>query len=83
MTPPSRLLLDTHVFLWWLDEPRLLSDPARIEIANPRNAVFVSAVCVQEIVLKQARNRLACPEPILPLIDANMIVTSRTVIRPP
>src|SRR5438552_2911613 len=66
-----KLLLDTHVFLWWLDEPRLLSDSARVEVANPRNAVFVSSVCIQEIVLKQARNLLTCPEPVLPLIDAN------------
>lgn len=65
------LLLETHVFLWWLDDPLLLKDVARIEIANPRNAVYVSAVCVQEIVLKQARNRLTCPEPILPQIGAN------------
>jgi PIN domain nuclease of toxin-antitoxin system len=66
-----RLLLDTHAFLWWLDDPQLLADAARIEIANPRNAVFVSAVCIQEIVLKQARNKLTCPDPILPLIAEN------------
>jgi PIN domain nuclease of toxin-antitoxin system len=66
-----KLLLDTHVFLWWIDEPKLLSDLARLEIADPRNAVFVSAVCIQEIVLKQARNRLKCADPILPLVTVN------------
>ena len=66
-----KLLLDTHVFLWWLDDPLLLADAARIEIANPRNAVFISAVCIQEIVLKRTRNLLDCPDPILPLIAAN------------
>ena len=66
-----KLLLDTHAFLWWLDDPLLLADGARIEIANPRNAVFVSAVCVQEIVIKQALKRLSCPETVLPLIAAN------------
>jgi PIN domain nuclease of toxin-antitoxin system len=66
-----KLLLDTHVFLWWLDDPYLLTDAARIEIANPHNAVYVSAVCIQEIVLKQTRNRLECHDPILPLVGAN------------
>jgi PIN domain nuclease of toxin-antitoxin system len=66
-----KLLLDTHVFLWWLDEPKTLSDLARLEIADPRNAVFVSAVCIQEIVLKQALHRLECTDPIIPLVGAN------------
>jgi PIN domain nuclease of toxin-antitoxin system len=66
-----KLLLDTHVFLWWLDDPLLMTDAARIEIADPRNAVFVSAVCIQEVVLKQANNRLECSDPILPLIATN------------
>jgi PIN domain nuclease of toxin-antitoxin system len=66
-----KLLLDTHVVLWWLDNPLLLADAARIEIANSRNAVFVSAICIQEIVLKQARNRLECSDPVLPLVAVN------------
>lgn len=66
-----KLLLDTHVLLWWLDDPFLLSDAARIEIASARNAVFVSAISVQEIVIKQARGLLTCPQPILPQIVAS------------
>ena len=39
-----RLLLDTHVFLWWLaDHPRL-GPQARAAIQDPVNPVFVSAV---------------------------------------
>jgi PIN domain nuclease of toxin-antitoxin system len=66
-----KLLLDTHAFLWWIDDPLLLAEAARLEIGNPRNAVFVSAVCIQEIVLKQSRDRLRCQDPILPLVGAN------------
>ena len=66
-----KLLLDTHVFLWWLSDPSLIADASRIEIANPRNAVYVSATSIQEIVIKQAQNRLSCPEPLLPLLDEN------------
>ena len=64
-------LLDTHVLLWWFDDSATLSDAARIEIANPRNAVYVSAVSIQEIAIKQSGNRLTCPEPLLPLLDVN------------
>ncbi len=66
-----KLLLDTHVFLWWLEDPSLIAEAARIEIANPRNAVYVSAVSIQEIVIKQQQKRLTCPEPLLPLLDVN------------
>ncbi len=58
-----KLLLDTHVFLWWLDDPNLLADQARLAIGNPRNAVFVSAVCVIEIVIKQALGKLRAGDP--------------------
>ena len=66
-----KLLLDTHVLLWWLDDPALLADAARVAIANPRNAVYVSAVSAQEIAIKASLNRLTWPGPLLPLLDAN------------
>ena len=66
-----KLLLDTHVRLWWLEDPPLIADAARVEIANPRNAVYVSAASIQEIVIKQGQKRLSCPEPLLPLLDEN------------
>lgn len=39
-----KLLLDTHVVLWWLDDLRLLNSEARDAIEDPLNDVFVSAV---------------------------------------
>lgn len=66
-----KLLLDTCVVLWWLDDPATIAEPARIEIANPRNAIYVSAASIQEIVIKQGQNRLSCPDDLLPLLAAN------------
>jgi len=46
------MLLDTHIFLWWLfDDPKL---PSKIKalIRNSRNPVFVSAASVWEIATK-------------------------------
>ena len=56
-----RLLLDTHVLLWWLDDAPEMSDAARAAIENGRNTVFVSAATVWEIRIKQAIGKLEIP----------------------
>jgi PIN domain nuclease of toxin-antitoxin system len=64
-----KLLLDTHIYIWWLKDPALLSDDARVAIASPRNFVFVSAVSIVEIAIKQASGKLkvtGLPEVHLP-----------------
>ena len=52
------LLLDTHVFLWWVVEPSRLSDEARAEIADTGALVHVSAVSAWEISIKRALGRI-------------------------
>lgn len=56
------LLLDTHVVLWWLSDDPTLSDAARSAIADPENIVFLSAVVVWEIRIKQGIGKLVLPE---------------------
>jgi PIN domain nuclease of toxin-antitoxin system len=56
-----RLLLDTHLLLWWLADSPSLPDEARELIADPANVVFVSAVSLWEIWLKQSLGKLAIP----------------------
>ena len=52
------ILIDTHVLLWWLaDDPRL-SGKARELIADPANAIAVSAATAWEIAIKQALGKL-------------------------
>jgi PIN domain nuclease of toxin-antitoxin system len=53
-----RLLLDTHVLLWWLADDRKLAKPAREIIANPNNEVHVSSASVWEVAIKAALGRL-------------------------
>ena len=55
------LLLDTHALLWWLDASPRLSEKASAEIANGENLVFVSAVVVWEIRIKEALGKLCIP----------------------
>jgi PIN domain nuclease of toxin-antitoxin system len=53
-----RLLLDTHAFLWWLQNSGRLGRSARHAIEAPTATVFVSAGTVWEIAIKQSLGRL-------------------------
>jgi PIN domain nuclease of toxin-antitoxin system len=53
-----RLLLDTHVLLWWLADDRKLTRAARTIIANPDNEVIVSSASLWEIAIKAALGRI-------------------------
>lgn len=53
-----RLLLDTHILLWWLADDRKLAKNARAIIANPDNDVLVSSASLWEISIKAALGRL-------------------------
>ncbi len=55
------LLLDTHALLWWLDANPLLSEKAKSYIADGSNLVFVSAIIIWEIRIKQALGKLEIP----------------------
>ena len=56
-----RILLDTHLLLWWLEGSSWLSAQARETIRDPENTVFVSAVSLWEIWLKQSLGKLRLP----------------------
>ena len=56
------LLLDTHVLLWWLDDPSLIAADARELIADPRRPVFVSAAAAWEITIKRQLGKLEAPD---------------------
>ena len=53
-----RLLLDTHVLLWWLADDLKLTRVSRAIIANPDNEVLVSSVSLWEISIKAALGRI-------------------------
>lgn len=57
-----RLLLDTHVLLWWLNGDHSLSPAARAAIAMPTALVFVSAASALEITMKAAYGQLDAPD---------------------
>ena len=54
----QRLLLDTHVLLWALEDSPELGEKARRAVIDPRNEVFVSAINVWEITIKRSLGKL-------------------------
>lgn len=56
-----RLLLDTHILLWWLDDSSRLTAVIRQRISDPEQTVFVSAATLWEIRLKEKLGKLELP----------------------
>ncbi|MBS1830437.1 MAG: type II toxin-antitoxin system VapC family toxin [Acidobacteria bacterium] len=56
-----RILLDTHLILWWLAENPSLSPQALALIRDPENTIFFSAVSLWEIWLKLSLGKLRLP----------------------
>ena len=52
------LLIDSHVALWWADDPSLLSTPAMEAIADPANVVWLSAASAWELAIKVRGGKL-------------------------
>ena len=66
-----KVLLDTHILLWWLSGDEALPQRAAQVIANPDTVVLVSAASVWEIAIKKAVGRLDAPDDLLDALDAN------------
>lgn len=47
-----KLLLDTHVFIWWSDEPEKLSDRSLEAFQNTENSLILSIASVWEMQIK-------------------------------
>lgn len=62
------LLLDTHVFLWWLSDDPKLGGLTRAAIADGRNEVSVSAVTIAEIAIKRSQGKLDAPHDLLHIL---------------
>ncbi len=59
-----RLLLDTHVFLWWVEDAPELSRKARAAIASADNQCFLSLASSWEMAIKLSLGKLRLPDAI-------------------
>jgi PIN domain nuclease of toxin-antitoxin system len=58
-----RLLIDTHVFLWYITADPRLPPTYRAAIRDAANDVYLSAAAVWEAVIKQGLGKLPLPRP--------------------
>ena len=63
-----RLLLDTHILIWFLEGNLLLSVSWRQIIADVGNEVFVSIASLWEIAIKISFVKLTIAKPVLVVI---------------
>ena len=58
-----KLLLDTHIFLWYISGDNRLPDALRDDIRNGNNEVYLSVVSIWEAIVKYQIGKLPLPEP--------------------
>jgi PIN domain nuclease of toxin-antitoxin system len=57
------ILLDTHAFLWFVDDDSLLSETARKLIENEDTQPFLSTASLWEIAIKMSLGKLDLKQP--------------------
>jgi PIN domain nuclease of toxin-antitoxin system len=59
------ILLDTHIVIWWYEDPKKISDDARKLIEDRANILFLSPVVLWEISIKRSLNKLKVPDSLI------------------
>ena len=57
-----KILLDTHIFLWFITNNNRLSRKYCDSISNPDNEIYLSVVSVWEAMIKYQLGKLTLPE---------------------
>ncbi len=71
-----RLLIDTHVLIWWTGAAHLLPQTVRDALLDSTNEIIVSAATAWEIALKQRLGKLSFSPNFLVDFDANVLALS-------
>ncbi len=64
-----RLLLGTHIFIWFVLSPGQISAAALAAIQNPQNRIFLSLVSAWEMSIKSGSGKLSLTQPIEPFVE--------------
>ena len=73
-----RVLLDAHVFIWWVLDQPALSDRCREILVDGSNDVVLSAASAYELAYKAHAGRLSLPEPPEPYIRSRLVANAFT-----
>ena len=53
-----RILIDTHIYLWALSCPEKLNEKRRYELESRSNQIFLSAMSIAELMIKQSIGKM-------------------------
>jgi PIN domain nuclease of toxin-antitoxin system len=56
-----RLLLDTHIWIWLVENPSRLGNQTAKELADPANELWLSPVSTWEVLTLHRKNRIHLP----------------------
>lgn len=62
-------LLDTHTFLWFINDDTSLSSTAKTLIEDPQNLIYLSVASIWEMAIKTSLGKLSIPSPFTSFID--------------
>lgn len=62
-------LLDTHIILWWLTNPKQITAKASKIISDKENTIFVSSASLWEMATKKSLGRLTLPRNIVEILQ--------------
>lgn len=63
-----KLLLDTHIFIWWVDQPEKLSATAISALEDEANELLLSVASVWEMQIKIQLGKLKLSLPLKELV---------------
>jgi PIN domain nuclease of toxin-antitoxin system len=64
-----KLLLDTHTFIWWYNEPDKLSKPVLTACQDKENLILLSVASAWEMQIKLQSGKLKINLPLAEVID--------------
>ena len=75
-----KLLLDTHVFIWWADEPEKLSAAAFAALQDGDNTLVLSVASVWEMQIKVQLGKLKFGVPLPDLIEHQRLTNDLQIL---
>lgn len=62
-------LLDTHIIIWWLTDPKRIAAKASKIISDKENSIFISTASLWEMAIKKSLGRLTLPRNIVEILQ--------------
>ena len=75
-----RLLLDTHVFLWWINDASNLTEAAHQAISNTSNECYLSMASCWEMAIKSSLGKLRLTRPIEAFVSEQLRANGFTLL---